>query len=174
MKLIKISIPAHSSSSNASNGSFPTLNVVSALLAGLSLAVPTFDEFHPTQSNLVRAAEGLFYSSATSAVISVVMSTMLLFKFEGHESATRKDLAIAWSPLIVLDLAIVEFLFGLQLWYSGKNDIWRIALVSSQLAMLLGYCVWMSFWMWTTMCNKGGLGRAEIQAATGGKQNADS
>ncbi|KAF2866949.1 hypothetical protein BDV95DRAFT_583251 [Massariosphaeria phaeospora] len=68
-----------------------TLNVVSALLAGLSLAVLTFDEFHPTQLGLIRAAEGLLCSSALSSVISVMLSTMLLFRFSSFKSATRKE-----------------------------------------------------------------------------------
>lgn len=143
-------------------------------MAGLSLAVLTFDEFHPTQSALIRAAEGLLCSSASSSVISVMVSTMLLFKFEGRESATRTDLAIAWSPLVIMDVAIVEYLFGLELWYSGKNNEWRIALMSSQLAILLGYCIWISFWMWTTMSDKGGLGREEARAATEEKRTADN
>ena len=153
---------------------YNTLNVVSALVAGLSLAVLTFDEFHPTQSVLVRAAEGLLCSSALGSVTSVMTSTMLLFKFEGRESATRKDLAIAWTPLVLLDFAIVEYLFGLVLWYSGKNNEWRIGLISSQLAFLLGYCAWLSFWMWDTMSGNGGLGKEEIKATTEGKRTADS
>jgi hypothetical protein len=103
-----------------------------------------------------------------------MVSTMLLFKFEGRESATRKDLAIAWTPLVIMDLAIVEFLFALVLWYSGKNNRWRTALMSSQLAFLLGCCVWMSFWMWDTMSDKGGLGKEEARAASEEKRTADS
>jgi hypothetical protein len=151
-----------------------TLNVVSALLAALSLAILTFDEFHPTRSALVRAAEGLLCSSALSSVISVMLSTMLLFKFEGRESATRGDLAIAWSPLVILDVAIVEYLLGLQLWYCSRNNKWRTAVMSSHSAILLLYCIWISFWMWTTMSDKGGLGRDEARAATVAKRTADS
>jgi ABC-type xylose transport system permease subunit len=151
---------------------YKTLNVVSALLAGLSLAVLTFTEFHPTQSGLMHASEGLLCSSALTSVISVMISTMLLFKFEGRQSATRKDLAIAWTPLAIMDLAIVEFLCGLVLWYSGKNNGWRTALMSSQFAFWLGYCVWTSFWMWDTMSDKGGLGGEDAQAATGMKRAA--
>ena len=101
-------------------------------------------------------------------------STMLLFNFEGRQSATRKDLAIAWSPLAIMDLGIVEHLLGLVLWYSGKNDGWSTALMSSQLAILLGYCVWMSVWMWITMSNKGGLGTEEARATAEGKRTADN
>lgn len=101
-------------------------------------------------------------------------ATMLLFKFEGRDSATRKDLAIAWSPLVLLDVAIVEYLFGLVLWYAGKNNRWRTSLVSTQLVLLLGYCVWISVWMWFTMSDMGGLGREEVRATTQTKRTADN
>jgi hypothetical protein len=119
---------------------YKTLNVVAALVAGLSLAILTFNEFHPTDSNLARAAEGLL-SFAMTAVMSVMTSTMLLFRFEGQEIATRKDLALAWSPLVMLDLAIVEYLFVMLLWYIEKNNRWRMALMSSQLAVLLAFSI---------------------------------
>lgn len=62
---------------------------------------------------------------------------MLLFRFEGHETATRKDLAIAWSPFVLLDWPIVEFLLGLMLWYADKSDRWRYSLVAAGLSALL-------------------------------------
>jgi hypothetical protein len=57
-----------------------------------------------------------------TTVISAMLTTMLLFRFEGHDTPTRKELGIAWSPLILLDLAIIEFLVGLMLWYADKSD----------------------------------------------------
>jgi hypothetical protein len=145
---------------------YKTLNVVAALVAGLSLAILTFNEFHPTQSNLARAAEGFLCSSAITAVISVMTSTMLLFRFEGQEVATRKTLALAWSPLVMLDLAIVEYLFGLLFWYNGKNNRWRMALMSSQLATLLLFSICVALWMWQTMSNNGGPGKEETRGIT--------
>lgn len=153
---------------------YKTLNVVAALVAGLSLAILTFNEFHPTKSSLVRAAEGFLCSSAITAVISVMTSTMLLFRFEGQEYATRKDLALAWSPLFMLDLAIVEYLLGLLLWYNGKNNGWRIALMSLQMVGLLLFSISLAVWMWQTMSDKGGLGKEEANAAASGRRVADS
>lgn len=74
---------------------FQTFNVVTALEAGLSLAVLSFAEFHPTTSRLARASEGFLCSSALTSVIAVMLATMLLFRFEGVRTASRKDLAIA-------------------------------------------------------------------------------
>lgn len=99
---------------------------------------------------------------------------MLLFKFEGQDTATRKDLTVAWTPLVLLDFAIVEYLFGMVLWYAEKNNEWRTAMISSQLAFLLGFCVWLSFWMWSTMSGDGGLGEEEMIVAARGKRAADS
>lgn len=129
---------------------YKTLNVVSALVAGLSLANLTFSEFHPTDSALIRASEGLLCSSATTSVIAVMLLTMLLFKFEARDDATRKDMIIAWTPLVLLDIAIVEYLLGLLLWYASKTSLWRILLVASHLCVLLGYCVWVAVWMYKT------------------------
>lgn len=129
----------------------------------------TFDEFHPTPAPLARVAEGFLSGSALTAVIIVMLATMLLFRFEGHEGPTRKDLAIAWTPLILLDLAIVEFLLGFVFWYASKNTKWRTGMTATQLAILLSLSIWAAIWMWTTMSVKGGLGREEIKEAAAPK-----
>ena len=125
-------------------------------MGGLSLAALTFNEFHPTQSSLSRASEGLLCSSALTSIISVMLFIMLFFYFDGHEVATRRVLLLAWSPLPLLDLAIVKYLLGLLLWYSGKNNGWRTALVGVQLAVLLLYSTWIALWMWRTT-SRGGV-----------------
>ena len=140
---------------------YKTFNVVSALVSGLSLAVLTFDEFHPTTSGQIQAAEGFLVSSAVTSVISIMLATMLLFRFEGHETATRKELALVWAPLVALDWAIVAFVVGLLLWYGEKNDTWRTTIVGLQTGALLAFVSSAAVWMWSTMSRKGGLGRAE-------------
>jgi hypothetical protein len=90
------------------NRFYKTLHVVAALVAGLSLAILAFSEFHPAQSGFAQVAERLLSSSSLTAVISVMKSTTLLFWFYGQQVATRRDLVLAWSPLVLLDLAIVE------------------------------------------------------------------
>lgn len=140
---------------------YATFVVLGALVSGLALAALTFDEFHPTPSALIRTAEGFLCSSAITAVMSAVMATMLLFQFEALDRATRRDLAIAWVPLVLLDLAIIEFLVGVVCWYYGKTATWRGALMATQFAVLLGGCLIVSTWMWFNMKEKGGLGREE-------------
>lgn len=139
-----------------------TFIVVSALLGGLSLAVLSFDEFHPTETDINHAAEGLLCASALGSVVSVMISTMLLFKFEGHESGTYQDLAIAWSPLVILDAAIVEYFFGVLLWYAGKNNRWRTTLMSAHLVILILFSIWVAAWMWRTRDVERRLGKEEM------------
>ena len=55
-----------------------------------------------------------------SAVVAVMVATMLLFRFERHKKPARKDLRNVWAPLVLVDLVIVEFLFGLVFWYAAR------------------------------------------------------
>lgn len=72
-----------------------TFNVVAAVTGSLSLAVLTFDEFHPGTSAQSGAAKGFMVSSASTSVVSIILATMFLFRFEGHDEATRIDLTLA-------------------------------------------------------------------------------
>jgi len=109
------------------------------------------------------AAERLLCSSAVTAVVAVMLGTMLLFRYEGHEQPTRFDLAIAWTPLVLLDVSIVELLIGTVIWYGRKNRGWRAAIMSTQLAVLLGGTIVTASWMENTMSVAGGLGADEVK-----------
>lgn len=105
--------------------------------------------------------------------ISAVLAIMLLFQFEGLQRATRRDLAVAWSPLVLLVVSIVEFLVGMICWYCGKNARWRGALVTTQFVGLLSLCMAISIWMWFYMKEKGSLGVEESQCADVHRRVAD-
>jgi ABC-type xylose transport system permease subunit len=152
---------------------YSTFVVLAALISGLAVAALTFSEFHPTSSGLIQTSEGFLCSSAITAVISAVVATMLLFQFEGLEKATRRDLAVAWAPLVLLDLSILEFLLGMVCWYSGKSAYWRGALMATQFAFLMVVCFTLSIWMWFYMSKRGGLGKEETQAAATHERVAD-
>lgn len=151
---------------------YNTFVILSALVSGLAVAALTFPEFHPS-TGLSQVGEGFFCSSAITALLAAVMATMLLFSFEGVEKATRMDLAVAWSPLVLLDISIVEFLIAIVCWYCGKNVRWRGALMATQLVCLLGICVALSSWMWFHLVQKGALGREERQATAARSRAAD-
>lgn len=71
-----------------------------------------------------------------------MLATMLSFCYEGHQPANRLDLFLAYVPPVVLDWAIVALVVGLLLWYGDKNNLWRTALMGSQIGALLGFtCV---------------------------------
>lgn len=107
--------------------------LVDSTIIGLSVGALTFDEFHPSVTPVNKAAEGFFASSACSAVVAVMLAVMLSFRFEGHKSATRLDLIIAWTPLVLLDWSIVGVLLGMCGWYWEKNLGWRAGVLSSTL-----------------------------------------
>ena len=103
-----------------------------------------------------------------------MLATMLLFRFEGHDTATRKELALVWIPLVLLDWAIVAFVVGLLLWYGEKNNIWRTTILGVQTGALLAFVSWAAVWMWSTMSRTGGLGRIEGEPSEDKRRVANS
>lgn len=123
---------------------YKTLIVLAALVSGLATGALTFDEFHSADSTVMHASEGLLCSSAITAVVSAVIATMLLFLLEDLGAAVKRDLVLAWSPLVLLDISIVEFLIGMVCWYTGKNKRWRGALMVTHFSVLIGCCLVLS------------------------------
>jgi hypothetical protein len=138
--------------------------LLSALTGGLSIGTLTFEEFHPSKTNLDKAAEGFFTSSTCSVVVAVMLAVMLSFRFEGHVSATRLDLLIAWTPLMLLDWSIVGVLLGVLTWYWQNNEGWKAGVMCTSVVTLLVFSIWVAFWMWQKMVAKGGLGEEESKA----------
>ncbi|KKY13854.1 hypothetical protein UCDDS831_g08679 [Diplodia seriata] len=137
----------------------PQLNVLSALTATASIGALTFDEFHQTSSSSMNhAAEGLLTSCAVAATTSIMLSTMLMFRFEAHESILRREYMLLWTPLILLDWSIVALLVGVTLWYVEKNDVWRAAVMVAQVGGLLGFSSWVAVRVAVTMRREGGIG----------------
>lgn len=141
---------------------------------GISLGALSFSEFHPSTTSLDKAAEGFLTSATCAAVVAVMLAIMLSFRFEGHVSATRLDLLIAWTPLVLLDWSIVGVLVGLMLWYCEKNDVWRAAIMTGTMGSLLGFSIWVAIWMWQKMSTKGGLGEEESKAFREVKERMES
>ncbi|MCJ1307097.1 hypothetical protein MMC25_000743 [Agyrium rufum] len=141
----------------------PSLNILSALTAGASTALLQMPEFHPSSTPVYSAAEGLLTVSAASAVISIMLATMLLFRFEGHETATRMEYIQVWSPLVLLDHSILAFLAGLLTWYVGKNYNWRAVVMAGVVGSLIVYSGFIAVGMYQSLHRENGLGREEIE-----------
>lgn len=90
-----------------------------------------------------------------------MIATMLLFLYQGHDVPTHKDLVLAWLPLVLVDVAIVEYLLGLLLWYGSKNTKWRFAVMGVEVASQLVGTIVIAFWMYSRMSLAGGLGKDE-------------
>ena len=118
--------------------------MISAFISGASLIMLTFNEFHPAISTQLLFAGSLLVISILTSVISVIVSTILLFGFEGHESATWNDIALAWAPLVTLDCSIFAFLGGLLLWCTDRKEDWCIPVFGSVASILLLIICWAS------------------------------
>ncbi|CZR58173.1 uncharacterized protein PAC_08064 [Phialocephala subalpina] len=140
----------------------------------ISLGALSLSEFHPSTTSLDKAAEGFLTSATFAAVVAVMLAIMLSFRFEGHVSATRLDLLIAWTPLVLLDWSIFGVLVGLVLWYGGKNNVWRASIMTGIIGSLLGFNVWVATWMWQKMSTKGRLGEEESKAFREVKEKMES
>jgi len=101
-----------------------------------------------------------------------MLGTMLLFRFEGYITASHKDLALAWSPLVILDWSILSFLAGLIVWYKDKNTGWRSSIIGATTGLCLSYTAWVSVDMWFAIKRPGGLGRDEIIAQDSEEQSS--
>jgi hypothetical protein len=120
---------------------------LAAFVSCLAVGALTFSEFHPTNSRFAELAETCLCSSAITAVIAAVAATMTLFHFQGLKNITPVELAVAWSPLMLLDLAIAEFIVGMASWYCGKNFGRGNIFVTTYTAILLSFCCIVSAWM---------------------------
>ncbi len=138
---------------------YKTFNLISALISGLSLAILSFNEFHPATSEHLRFAESLLVISISTSVTSIMLTSILLFGFEGYESVTWNDLALAWVPLVTLDCSIFAFLVGMLLWCAERNDYWRIPVFGSIASMLVLIICWAAINTYSIVSRAGGLNK---------------
>lgn len=100
---------------------------------------------------------GLLCSSVITATVSGLTAFMLLFRFDAIEKASRQDLAFAWTPLVMLNLSVLELLGGIAFWYSVKCEYWGRTFMCIQLITLVGTCITLSIWLYGSMKKKGEL-----------------
>ncbi len=130
---------------------YNTFSVISALISGLSLALLTFSEFHPTNSHRSRLAEGLLIGSIIVSISSVLLGTMLLFGFEGYETLTRRDFTLALTPLVTLALSIFTFIGGLLLWFMEKNGAMGSSFFGSLASGIFSVVSWGAVRIWSIL-----------------------
>ena len=132
--------------------------MISALMSGLSLVMLTFNEFHPATSEQLRVAKSLLVISVLTSVTSIMVTSILLFGFEGYESMTWNDQILAWTPLATLDCSIFAFLVGLLLWCADNND-WCIPVFGSIASILLLIICWAAINTYSIVSRTGGLNK---------------
>ncbi|KAH7113534.1 hypothetical protein EDB81DRAFT_921353 [Dactylonectria macrodidyma] len=143
---------------------YNTFIALAALISGLSVALLAISTAHPSTTSLNQVGDGFLCSSALTAPVSAVVATMLRFHFEGLLGITQMDLIMAWMPLVLLDVSIIELLIGVACWYSAHNVYWRGVVMASQLAGLLGLCIALSIRMRFYMSQYGEQRKEERQA----------
>ena len=129
--------------------------LLAALIAGLSVGALQFSEFHPAATSATQAAEGFLTSAACSAVFAVMLAVMLSFHFEGHDSLTRLDYRLAWTPLILLDWSIVAVLIGLLCRYWERSKCWSFGLLVASVGLVSAFVLWVALMMWRRLRNEG-------------------
>lgn len=145
----------------------PVLNIVSALTAGSSVGALSFDDFHPSSTLLCHASEALFTSCAISAVISIMLSVMLIFWFETVDLVLMRDYYLLWTPVILLDWSILALLFGLTFWFADRNILWRAILIGLQTGILLLFSILVAVRMTISLRHAGNFGTAEEAVGPG-------
>ncbi|RTE68039.1 hypothetical protein BHE90_017584 [Fusarium euwallaceae] len=104
-----------------------------------------------------------------AATLGVMSLTAMVFGvLQAEDMGVRSQIAcckqpsrmgkiLAWTPLAMLDLVIIEFSAGVILWYTDKYPTWIATSVGVELSVLLGGLISMAIWAWITMSEHGGL-----------------
>ena len=136
--------------------------MISAFISTASSIVLTFHEFHPVTSHQLLFAGSLLVISILTGVTSVIVNTILHFGFEGYESVTWNDLALAWTPLVTLDCSVFAFLGGLLLWCTDRQENWCIPVFGSVASILLLIICWAAINTYLIVKRTGGLKERKI------------
>jgi hypothetical protein len=81
--------------------------------------------------------------------------------------------AVAWLPVVLVDLTIVEFLVGLVAWYTANFGCWPAAMMSGQLGAMGLMSLFVAVYMGRMMHQDGsaglGGGKEDVVVASGDK-----
>ncbi|KAH7377134.1 hypothetical protein B0T11DRAFT_324957 [Plectosphaerella cucumerina] len=154
--------------------SYRNLNTISMVLSSSASFMIRFDDHrHGASPRLTDASAGLFTSTVITGVVAVLITTMLSFHLEGCDVSGAVDHAVAWLPVVLVDLTIVEFLVGLVAWYTANFGCWPAAMISGQLGAMGLMSLFVAVYMGRMMHQDGsaglGGGKEDVVVASGDK-----
>ncbi|KAK1974571.1 hypothetical protein LZ30DRAFT_811624, partial [Colletotrichum cereale] len=135
--------------------SYANLGILSATLGSSALLLLIHDSRGVGFSSGPLAA-CLLAGSVVTASFTITMTTMLSFQLQDTQEATSKEHAIAWAPVALVDVALVEFITGLILWCIPRHSLWFLSFVSLHVAILLLITIGIAFHIWITIKNPTG------------------
>jgi len=125
--------------------------LTSALVIFLSVFMLQYNYAAAAQGAVnTQAAKSLFYNSIVAALVSELGTIVLSWHSDTNPASMIQLVAV--SPLLVLDLAIIEVWAGLVLSYDGDNESRRRVIIQS--SFLGCYLVAIIFWLWKDMSLK--------------------
>ncbi|KAH7377186.1 hypothetical protein B0T11DRAFT_273732 [Plectosphaerella cucumerina] len=69
------------------------------------------------------------------------------------------DRAVAWLPVVLVDLTVLEFLVGLVAWYNANFGCWPAAMMSGQLGAMVLMSSFVAVYMRRMIHQDGSAGR---------------
>jgi hypothetical protein len=121
-------------------------------LSCASLSVTSFGGYRlEASSGLLAVSSGLLTSAVITAVVTLLVTAMLLVHFEDCDEPGRYECAAAWLPVVLIDIVITEFLVGLVVRCHATLGFWPAALMDFELAALMCVSSLVTFHMWRAM-----------------------
>lgn len=137
---------------------YDDFNAFAATLGIMSLTAMVFGVLQVEDMGVrSQTACRLLISATITSIAAIAFATMLQFTHEGCKQPSRTGKVLAWAPLVLLDIVIVEFSTGIILWYTDKYPTWIATSVGVELSVLLGGLLTVAIWAWITMSEPGGL-----------------
>jgi hypothetical protein len=110
-----------------------------------ALAVAQTDSLTEDSSVVV----AVLMTATMTAIVAITITTMLRFTLHRSKPwSQRIDLIVAWKPLFLLDLVILEILVGLLVWYTSNFTERLATCLGIELLVLMGLMVLVAVWVW--------------------------
>lgn len=148
--------------------SYPTFDVIAMFKGCASLFVISFGDYrHEASPGLRDVLAGLLTSALMTAVVALLVTAMLLVYFQYCDAPGSYESVVAWLPVVLVDIVIIEFLIGLVVRCQATMGVWPAALMGCELAVLMAVSSMVVFHLWRTMNQK----TSHVAAATSGGES---